>query len=168
MLDIRNFCNGRNAELANTLSESSHKLHDRMRFGDYKILLEFVDYDSDWDRYQGGEHEQGQDGSMIRIQIWEEKKTPHIFLRWLIAHEMRHAWQSIHDKFSDKMNDLLEIALKKVCGGEPGWKWKYHDLLPEEVDADTYADVIVGFSGNDWWDDVITGGQEKNSDDFAL
>jgi len=122
-----------------------------------RILVVYYDHDPAWGSYKGSEHIWGNDTSFLPVQVWGWR-TPPVFLDWLVAHELRHVWQTVAGQFDDPIDTDLRAALSKYSElpvDTPEFNKKYHDAFREEVDADTYADTSVGFAGNIWWGEII-------------
>lgn len=72
----------------------------------------------------------------VSYEIWvrREGRTPDEILQTL-AHELRHVWQYENGKIDDRYGFW--------CGVDYRDQVEFHAELPEEIDADAYADTAV-------------------------
>ena len=155
-----NYCNGDNSDIVKDATRNIDSLERYLELEDYDILVYFIDHDPDWGEYRGGWHEAGLDGSLIQIEVWDRRKTPVSMIKWLIAHEIRHAYQTWRGLYTGGQYDKIVPAFLKYDGlAKPNKEFmrKWHDQLPEEVDADSFANEYTDFNGVEWWDKVIEG-----------
>ena len=102
--------------------------------------------------------EAGEDG-VIAIFAEDVVSADKDFCRWIMAHECRHIWQFKYVDFEDnsftKLREkLLEILITAERVKNKKFKRKellelvldnYHDMLPEEMDANIYAFIKTGY-----------------------
>ena len=106
------------------------------------VYLFFVDHDpvTDGD-YRGGANFPGRMAIAVQVYLWDEIHMPKEAMINLLAHELRHSFQSIYSvtwPSSQYPKNNLEYQ-------------KEHDNLPEEIDADEWAKEYSKFDGVAWW-----------------
>lgn len=105
------------------------------------VTVMLVDYDEITDGYYpGGANYPGKNHSFVIVYLWDEEHMPEAAMKNMIAHEMRHAFQTSYGvSFPSNGAKTYEEYRKG------------HDSFPEEIDADNYAEQVSGFDGVSWW-----------------
>ncbi len=109
------------------------------------VWIVVLDYMPPWDeKYLGGFHAPGPDGSLVYVEVHDSLHMDDAGLKWLIAHEARHAFQDQYDlEFGDKPPKNYTAYMEE------------HDARGEEVDADQWANLFTDYAGDKWWDEKI-------------
>lgn len=106
------------------------------------IYVVLVDHDPVTEGYyHGGGNYPGTAAIVVIIWLWDSIHMPDDAMRNLIAHELRHSFQAVYNvtfnnPFPPKNNAEYQ---------------QHHDALPEEVDADKWAEKYSKFDGVAWW-----------------
>ena len=108
------------------------------------VTLIFRDYQPVADGiYLGGWCEPNAVGHYF-VYVWLRDEMKPDALKWMVAHEMRHAKQGQEGM---EWDDPEPQSYEEYCA--------IHDTLREEADADQWATRYTGFDGVDWWDEVM-------------
>ena len=99
------------------------------------------------------------DGTAAVFVSDDEHVTPMEFVRSNGAHEIRHLEQNQKPWLIDerKRSDLVRLLLRLDGSADPedkGFLQRYHDYLPEEVDAYIFQKEVSGFDGRPFSEQV--------------
>ena len=144
------------ADRVDAIMSWCHELQKVLALHDCPVFVIFRDYDPIYDGdYRGGFHDWGRDRSLVLIDVWDEEHMPMAAPRWLIAHELRHVFQSLYDvEFNDpEPTDIDEYR-------------EQHDYRNDERDSDAFASrVVPGFDYAAWWGLVLPDDDEDEDDE---
>lgn len=144
MIEIRNFCH-EHKDRVEKMRTWTKVVIGALGLNDKSGVILFRDYEVAFDgEYRGGENVWGLEGSFTHIHVCKADMMPDDALKWMIAHELRHAFQS---HFNVEFDEPEPASYASYLSD--------HNYRAEEIDADKYADLVTSYDGNKWWRDVV-------------